>query len=108
MAKSTTTVRMKAGWERNLDEGMARPVLDRLGKAIVDDAKRYVPVDTGALQDTIRHEIVPAPGDFGVELHVIAGDDNRGVDYPAYVENGTSRMAAQPFLRPAVEQRRRL
>jgi HK97 gp10 family phage protein len=64
------------------------------------DMRRYAPVETGELKATIRVET------FG-ELHRIwIGDVAGGVDYHLYQEFGTSVMAAQPFIRPAVYQRR--
>jgi HK97 gp10 family phage protein len=63
---------------------------------IVDTAKGLVPVDTGALQDSIRMEVE------GETVNAVAGgiDD---VDYALHVEFGTVKMAAQPYMRPAVD-----
>lgn len=72
----------------------------RLADAIVADAKRLVPVDTGALRATIRRSEV---GDDG-RVAVTAGSAT--VDYAAHVEYGTSRGPAQPYLRPAVHKNR--
>lgn len=60
--------------------------------AIEADAKRFVPVDTGALRSSL-HTIAPAGS-----LTAAVGTN---VDYGFYQEYGTGRMAAQPFLRPA-------
>ena len=38
-----------------------------------------------------------------VESAVKAGDPSDGVDYTGYVEFGTSKMAAQPFVGPGYE-----
>ena len=71
-----------------------------LADEMADDMRRYAPVETGELVATIRVET------FG-ELHRIwIGDVAGGVDYHLYQEFGTSVMAAQPFIRPAVYQRR--
>lgn len=35
---------------------------------------------------------------------VRAGDVSKGVDYATFVENGTSRMEAQPFFGPAIRE----
>ena len=78
----------------------ARPQLDRLAAAVVDDARRLVPVDTGALRGTIRSTV---DADTGT-IVVSAGDAT--VDYAAHVEYGTSRGPAQPYLRPAVHKNR--
>jgi len=57
-------------------------------------AKEECPVLTGTLRRSITHEpTVP-------EREVLVGTN---VEYAAYVELGTSKMAAQPYLRPALE-----
>ena len=59
-------------------------------------AKYFVPVDTGRLQKSIKIGKM----DNGKS---IAPD----TDYDIYVEMGTSRMAAQPYMRPAlIEQKK--
>jgi HK97 gp10 family phage protein len=63
---------------------------------IEDDAKHLVPVDTGALRDSITHTLEAMAGE------VTAGNDT--VTYAQYVEYGTSRAAAQPFMRPSFER----
>lgn len=66
---------------------------------IKDRAQQLVPVDTGRLRDSIRvNEIGPRSYTVG------PGDE---VEYADYVEFGTSRMAAQPYMRPAAEMARR-
>lgn len=56
------------------------------------DAKRRAPVRTGALRRSIQSVIRAAAAVVRV-----------GVDYGVYVEYGTHRMPARPYLRPAVE-----
>ncbi|MEI6796615.1 MAG: HK97-gp10 family putative phage morphogenesis protein [Methanomassiliicoccales archaeon] len=60
-------------------------------------AKELCPVDTGRLRSSIRTD----SSTEGEELGATVFTD---VDYAPYIELGTSRMAAQPFLVPAVEQ----
>lgn len=56
-------------------------------------AKQRAPVDTGALKNSIQaRQVAPFNWEVGV-----------GVAYGPYVEFGTSKMAAQPYLTPAVE-----
>ena len=64
---------------------------------VVKNAKRIVPVDTHNLQDHIE-------GEVGLESGKVIGRVGTDVDYGVYVEQGTSRMAAQPWLRPAALQ----
>lgn len=54
-------------------------------------AKAAAPVDTGAL----RARIANRPGDLSTTVGVAAG-------YAAFVERGTRKMAARPYLEPAV------
>lgn len=74
----------------------------RLAEDMADDMRRYVPVDTGELRATIRVERTPT----GARIHI--GNAAGGVDYALYQEFGTSVMAAQPFIRPAVYRTRSL
>ena len=61
------------------------------------DARRNTPVDTGFLRSSItresRRSVTGAVSEVGPEAN-----------YGAYVENGTSRMAPQPYLLPAALQ----
>ncbi len=61
--------------------------------AIQREAKRRCPVRTGALRNSITV-------DFGVGEAWIGPH----MPYAAYVEYGTRRMAARPYLYPAFEQ----
>jgi len=60
-----------------------------------------VPVDTGRLKGSITYKDL---GPYDVELR--AGY-KKGVDYAEFVEYGTSKMKAQPFLRPAIAYARK-
>ena len=62
---------------------------------IESTAKALVPVDTGNLKSSIQ-TTQEGP------LTALVGP--RDVDYAVYVEYGTSRMAAQPYMRPAAER----
>lgn len=66
-----------------------------VSKAVTDVeayAKGVVPVDTGNLRASIQGE------SSGLQGRV-----NVGADYGIYVEFGTYKMAAQPYLTPAAE-----
>ena len=60
--------------------------------ALEGHAKRLAPVDTGRLRASI-HTFPTKPS------NVITVSD--GVSYGAFQEYGTSKMKAQPFIRPA-------
>lgn len=89
-----------AGLDRirvGLPEAIERGV-ERSANFIADVARQLAPVDTGALRGSIRVE----DGAHALARRVVAGGTD-GVDYAAYVEYGTSRSAAQPFMTPAKE-----
>ena len=74
---------------------------DQLAVAIAGDMRRYVPVLTGDLRDSIREDL----GGPAV-ARVWAGDVAAGVDYHLFQEFGTSVTSAQPYMRPAAYQYR--
>jgi HK97 gp10 family phage protein len=63
-----------------------------LAVAAEAEAKINAPVDTGALRNSI----------FAKKLNKDTAMVGVGVDYAAYLEFGTHRQAAQPYLLPAV------
>lgn len=75
-----------------------RAALEKIADAVERDVKRLAPVDTGHLRASIRRD--PVIGDT-VSIRATA-------EYARYVEQGTSRMHAQPFLKPALYRRREL
>ena len=111
------------GWE--IDTGRLNEILGNLGPNTQDavrataftieaKAKVRAPVDTGALRNSIYTRVGRTPS----QMPVVTGDAARAelpepnedttahvgpsVEYALYVELGTHRMAAQPFLGPAV------
>lgn len=69
------------------DEYVASVVLPK----VEAHAKRIVPVDSGELHDSIHTEV-------SEEGMFVVAD----ADHASHVELGTSKMAAQPYLRPAL------
>lgn len=69
--------------------------LEEIGLAAEGYAKRACPVSTGNLRNSITHAV-----DAG-EKAVYIGTN---VEYAPYVELGTSKQEAQPFLRPAATE----
>lgn len=80
---------------------MTDDMLGRLCEDIATDARRLAPVLTGDLRNSI--DVLGVSNGVG---RVGAGDAS--VDYAAYVELGTRKMAPQPFLRPAALRARSL
>lgn len=67
--------------------------LEKCGLTAEGYAKLLCPVDTGNLRNSITHQV-----DEGGPAAIIGS----AVEYAAYVELGTSRQRAQPYLKPAV------
>ncbi len=88
-------VRMTPDWERHL-AGPIDAMLTRLGSAVLSDAERGVPVDTGRLRQSLAAEVSDGT------LRVGSTD----VEYSTYVELGTRHQRPQPYLRPALYRRR--
>jgi HK97 gp10 family phage protein len=101
MPTITMTVRGGAELQRNLSRlagaERRRAQQDGLeaGARIVETyAKLLVPVDTGTLKGSIMvDEVTPIQA-------IIAPH----TDYAEHVEFGTSRMEAQPYMRPALDE----
>ena len=69
--------------------------LEEIGLLAENYAARKCPVDTGNLRGSIAYEV--DAGDNAVYI-------GTNVEYAPYVELGTSRQKAQPFLRPAASE----
>lgn len=67
--------------------------LDAIGATAEGYAKKICPVDTGRLRNSISHT------QDGDNAYI-----GTNVEYAPYVELGTSRMKAQPYLRPAATE----
>lgn len=70
--------------------------LTRRALQVDNAAKQLCPVDTGRLRSSINWQI----GQDGDGLLAMVGTN---VEYAPHVELGTSKMAAQPFLLPALD-----
>jgi HK97 gp10 family phage protein len=77
-------------------EPKASAVVRKTAFDIEADAKQRAPVDTGALRNSIQATMT---GDLSAEVMP-------GVNYAVFVEYGTSRASAQPYLTPAAEAHR--
>lgn len=74
--------------------------LEEIGQVAEGYAKKKCPVDTGRLRNSITHAI--EDGDSGGRAVI-----GTNVDYAAYVELGTSRQKAQPYLKPAANNHKK-
>ncbi len=68
---------------------------------LAQKVRAAAPVDTGALQHSIGSKTTGLKAQITIEDGVIKG--LRPDIYWRFVEFGTSRMAAQPFIRPTAE-----
>lgn len=80
------------------------PAMHGAAERIVARAKAKCPVDTGRLRDSIRIFPKSVPGGRGVSIGTSEGHLGSDVHYAFFVEYGTSKMAAHPFLRPALDE----
>lgn len=95
---------MKVNWDIQINKGGLESLISRLPGLVSDivekaafdcqaEAQDIVPVDTGDLKGSIITVI-----ESGTQASVIAA-----AEYAGYVEYGTYKMAAQPFMMPAAE-----
>lgn len=107
MAAGSMRMRVtKVADPRVLDKDMLK-VGTNVGNAIGRRARRLVPKLSWSLHDTIRSAAkVVSPGKVRVTVKAGGNVNGRLVDYATHVERGTSKMRAQPYLRPAVMQTR--
>ncbi|MBG6085816.1 HK97-gp10 family putative phage morphogenesis protein [Zhihengliuella flava] len=78
----------------------AQLVVRKTAKDIQRSARTKAPVDTGRLKGSITTSDLRTVGQAGT----LAAEVGPTVEYGIYVELGTSRMAAQPYLGPAADQ----
>jgi|SRR5690606_5872219 len=69
-----------------------KDAVNQTGLAVTRKAKQRAPVDTGRLRASIQIQIYP---------NGLTADVGTNVEYAPYVEFGTSKMRAQPFLFPS-------
>ena len=70
------------------------------------DAKARVPRDTGALAGSIRREVVKDAPNIAIVAVKAGKGTHEGRPIARWVEYGTSKTPAQPFLRPALRGQR--
>lgn len=67
-------------------------------QVVASESKRIVPVATGNLRASITSEL----GEVSTHRATAHVGYGQQAPYGKYIELGTSRMSAQPFLRPAL------
>ncbi len=89
-----------------LSDPIAVGVQQKYAFKIVREAVRRAPKRTGALKRSIRISDRGESGSLGLVGVAIEADTTRetGRSYAGFVEFGTSRMRAQPFMRPALRK----
>lgn len=75
-------------------ESVSRAAVKSTADNIAQTARRYAPVLTGELRDSIHSESIATGKEAEVQVDA---------DYGGYVEFGTYKMVAQPFLGPAID-----
>lgn len=91
---------------------LLRQGMRKAGKLVRDEARRLVPVDTGALKKSLKvRAAIRKRGSFGARI--MTGERAElGIDpgasgyYPAVVEFGSKTQPAQPYLRAAADAKR--
>lgn len=73
--------------------GRVSEIVAKAGFDCEAEAKAIVPVDTGMLKGSITTELE------GAHKAVVSAN----TEYAGYVEDGTYKMAAQPYMRPAAD-----
>lgn len=88
-----------------------RTELKRVTARVVDAAEGAVAAETRAVRDDMRRLAPELTGELRGSMRAITsgleGEAVAMADHAQYVENGTKRMAAQPFALPASELSRR-
>ena len=81
----------------NLKEEVTNTALEKAGEHLREAFSNTVPVLSGALQESmVKSEVVDGK--------ILIGPSQQGPSFRAhFVEFGTSKMPARPFMRPAFE-----
>ncbi|KKK98682.1 hypothetical protein LCGC14_2640310 [marine sediment metagenome] len=88
-------------WLKEVSQAMEQ-VEKSTAENIRKDAQTLVPVDTGTLKQEI--EVTKSKFEDGGYIVIAQGPGNYSVFYASYIELSTHKMAAQPYLRPALKQ----
>lgn len=78
--------------------------LKNAAEPVLEDAKANVPVRTGKLKKGLKITNVKKKDGMKYILVGVDRGDNSEVFYGKFIEFGTSKMPARPFLQPAYEK----
>lgn len=70
--------------------------MEDTAQAAVSVARDHARVKTGAMRDSIEGDVAAVPNGYQLTLAI-------GVPYGIYHEVGSSRITAQPMIRPAID-----
>lgn len=84
-------------YSKYMDVGVQN-AMETVVELIVEKAMTLAPVDTGKLRKSIVGTVQKMSGDL------ILGNVEATANYADYIEFGTSKAKAQPFLTPAIEE----
>ena len=79
-------------YQEDVLEGLQK-YIEKAALTLEKNAKQNCPVDTGKLRASITTEVGNLEAEVGTN-----------VEYALYVEFGTSKQSAQPFMRPALDK----
>jgi HK97 gp10 family phage protein len=82
-----------------MQRGVLRDALRAAARPVVASAKTKVPVRSGKLQRGIQQRVSVRTG----SADALIGFDRKQF-YGRFIELGTSKMSARPFLRPALDE----
>jgi len=83
---------------------IANTALKAAAEPVLEDAKSLVPKNTGRLREGLKITDVKTQNGVKYVLVGIIKKDNPELFYGKFIEFGTSKMSARPFLGPAYEK----
>lgn len=81
--------------------------LKKAGQIIINEAKKNVQVKTGKLNEGLKVSGIRKKNGNKYVLAGIQKGDNSKIFYGKFLEFGTSKMGAKPFMAPAYESKKK-
>ena len=81
--------------------------LGNAAEPVLEDAKANAPVRTGKLKEGLKISSIKTKEGMKYVLVGVDKSDNSKIFYGKFVEFGTTKMSARPFLGPAYEKNKR-